>query len=285
MIIVRIMGGLGNQMFQYACGRALSYKLNTNLELNFVYYQGDTKREYELDCFNLTDNISVNKVEKQQNIGYSLLRLIKRYVLKSDNLYIEKSRAYDADVFKLSDGFFIKGYWQSEKYYKDIEDVIRKDFTFKYKPNKKNSELLKNIKKTNSVSVHVRRGDYVQDSKTNEYHGICGLDYYRKAFGIIGRKVEEPHFFVFSDDISWCKDSLKLEKGTVYVDYNKGPKSYEDMRLMSNCKHHIIANSSFSWWGAWLNKNKDKVVIVPKKWFKEESVNTKDQIPAGWIKI
>lgn len=285
MIKVELNGGLGNQMFQYACGRALSYKLNTNLELNFVYYQGSTKRLYELDCFNLTDNILVNKAEEQRNLSSLLLRLIKQYILKSDNLFIEKSHAYDANIFKLSDGFFIKGYWQNEKYIKDIEDVIRKDFTFKYKPNKKNRELLDLIKKTNSVSVHVRRSDYVKDPKTNEYHGICSLDYYQKVIGIIGRKVMKPHFFVFSDDITWCKDNLKLGKDTVYVDNNKGPKSFEDMRLMSNCKHHIIANSSFSWWGAWLNPRKDKIVIAPKKWFNDPTVSTRDLIPEKWQKI
>ena len=140
------------------------------------------------------------------------------------------------------------------------------------------------ISQTNSVSLHIRRGDYVSNQKTNQTHGTCDLDYYQRCITEIEKEVENPYFFVFSDEIEWVKENLKINHPAEYVDQNTGDKSYEDMRLMSQCKHNVIANSSFSWWGAWLNSYPDKIVFAPKRWFASDKHNTKDLIPEGWKK-
>jgi hypothetical protein len=136
-----------------------------------------------------------------------------------------------------------------------------------------------------AVSIHVRRGDYVSDAGTNRFHGTCSVDYYHDAVDRISGFAPASHFFVFSDGIDWAKENLRLRQPVTYVDFNDGEKNYEDLRLMSLCKHHIIANSSFSWWGAWLNPNPDKIVIAPKKWFNDPSINTDDLIPNSWLRL
>ena len=136
-----------------------------------------------------------------------------------------------------------------------------------------------------SVCIHIRRGDYVEDIITNQFHGVCNLDYYYRSIEYIASKIKNPYFFVFSDDPLWVKQNLILKYPCDYIDQNFGKKDYEDMRVISKCKHNIIANSSFSWWGAWLNINPNKIVIAPKNWFKSKAINTKDLIPESWFKI
>lgn len=155
----------------------------------------------------------------------------------------------------------------------------------KYKSDVTNEQVAQNILSVNAVSLHVRRGDYVSNLTINQFHGTCSLEYYNQAIAQIAKKVETPHFFVFSDDPEWVKSNLKIDYSITIVDHNNADKNYEDIRLMSLCKHHIIANSSFSWWGAWLCRNPNKIVIAPLKWFNDKSINTTDLIPDGWIKI
>jgi len=276
MISVRFSGGLGNQMFQYACGRSLGQKNGLNYVIaDLSFYQKKdwnktTSREFELGVFN------INIVRK--NIPLSVY--FKIAGLKN---YKEINSGFDGRILSLVGNVEIEGYWQSERYFKNIEEIIRKEFTFKPAINKKNKEILGKIEKSNSVSIHVRRGDYVNDPKIRKVHGVDLSGYYQKAIGYINRKIKAPKYFVFSDDIDWCKSNLKLRGETYFVDHNKENKSYEDMRLQSNCKHNIIANSSFSWWGAWLNSNPGKIVLSPKKWYKRK--NPKELIPQEWLRI
>ena len=188
-------------------------------------------------------------------------------------------------MFELKGDIYIEGYWQTEKYFKNIEHTIKKDFTFKTKPDKNNQSLLNQIKNCNAVAIHVRRGDYVKNPVANRILGVCNLDYYNKCINLIIRKINNPHFFIFSDDPKWTINNLNIDFPATYVSHNGSDKGYEDLRLMSNCKHQIIANSSFSWWGAWLNNNPNKVVMAPKKWFNDLSINTEDLIPESWVKI
>lgn len=279
MIITKLIGGLGNQMFQYAAGRQIAVANNTQLKLDITGYDhqvGITPREYGLGVF----NIQAAPAGKSEIWRHRLTMAILRHH-KIQQKDIHNIRQF----LTLPDNSYLEGYWGSEKYFSDIEDIIRKDFTPKNKPDKATIELIQRIKNCNSVSVHVRRSDYVMDKKTHDFHGVCGLGYYKKSILLITKKVTNPSFFIFSDDPNWCKVNLRLQSSTIYVTHNLGNKDYEDVRLMSTCKHNIIANSSFSWWGAWLNKNKDKIVIAPKKWFREPSINTKDLIPQSWIKI
>lgn len=291
MIITKLIGGLGNQMFQYAVGRRASYINKSLLKLDISGYrnqEGMTKREYLLNCFNIKENIASEKeisgFKKKNNLFQNILRKI--YPVIDNKTYIkEKYFHFFPRMLNIRDNSYIEGYWVSEKYFKDIESIIRNEFTFKDKPDTINHKIIERIQRCNSISIHVRRGDYVSVKRTHECHGVCDLDYYKKAIKLISLRVKKPHFFIFSDDPQWAKQNLHLEFPCVYVDHNVGKKDYEDMRLMSECKHNIIANSSFSWWGAWLNQNKNKIIIAPRIWFNNKSINTKDLIPRSWMKI
>lgn len=290
MIITKLIGGLGNQMFQCAAGRRAAYVNNTSLKLDITGYEnqvGITPRKYALNIFNIQENFaSINEINKLKKNTFIQKILKKIHPVFTNKSYVrEKVHNFDPDILKISDNTYLEGYWASEEYFKDIEDIIRKEFTLKNKPDAINQKMISRIKNCDSVSIHIRRGDYVNDKKTNQFHGVCDLNYYLRAIALIAKKVKSPKFFVFSDDIEWAKQNLLLKFPCIYVEHNTGKKDYEDMRLMSYCQHNIIANSSFSWWGAWLNKNKDKIVIAPKKWFNDKSINTKDLIPDSWIKI
>jgi len=163
--------------------------------------------------------------------------------------------------------------------------IIRNDFTLKNKPDKLNNEISKIMQDTNSVSIHIRRGDYIANPITFQYHGLCSMEYYKKAIQYINENINRPIFFFFSDEIDWVKDNLKIPKDCYFIDHNKMENDYLDLWLMSQCKHNIIANSSFSWWGAWLNTNKEKIVIAPKKWFNNAAIDTTDLIPEEWLII
>ncbi len=282
MIEVRLMGGLGNQMFEYAVGRSLAKKRQTGLKLIFDNPTAAyTSRKYQLWCFKLSHYVTV---EIPGRLSRFLSKVSRRIFGPGSNIVRERSFAYDPAILKSRNGSLLDGYFQSEKYFKDIEDIIRSDFTFKESLTAKNKLMADSMRRSNSVSLHIRRGDYVQDKKTNEFHGTAGLDYYAKGIAYIEKRVELPQYFIFSDDINWAKENLKLKGGT-FIDWNVGPTDFLDMYLMSLCKHNIIANSSFSWWGAWLNRNPQKIVIAPKRWFLNKSMDTKDLIPHNWVKL
>jgi len=295
MIITRLTGGIGNQMFQYAAGRRLAVKNNAELKLDvgvFKNYTDGTPRKYNLRAFNIAENFaSEEEIRKLKNSKESALSLIKKKIgfktssLKGKRFIAEKHFHFDPEILSLGNSVYLEGYWQSEKYFADIEDVIRKDFTVKIPPSEENQKMTEKIQSENSVSLHIRRGDYVADKKTNQFHGCCSLDYYAEAAKIIGKKISNPHFFVFSDDIAWAKENLKLDYPMTFADINDDEHSFEDMRLMSLCRHHIIANSSFSWWEAWLNSDPEKIVIAPKKWFNDPNIDTSELTPEKWIRI
>ena len=295
MVIVKLTGGMGNQMFQYALGRCLAYKNNTSLELDIIGFgaiESDTPRKYELDVFGISALIAApDEIKKMR--GREKTRLERTIYRLSDGLIpiygrrhiVERHFYFDPGILNLRSDFYLDGYWQSEKYFKDIEGIIRKEFTVKAAPDFANKEIADKISKCNAVSIHIRRGDYAYSPATNEYHGLCSLSYYENAVNIITKNVNEPSFFIFSDDPEWVKENLKLKYPVFYVDHNGPEKAYEDMRLMSLCKHHIIANSSFSWWGAWLSANSQKIVVAPKKWFNNPKIDAGDLIPQTWRRI
>jgi len=179
---------------------------------------------------------------------------------------------------------FLRGYWQSEKYFIDIADILRQDLMLKSPSSRLNLELAKKIQSSLSVSLHVRRGDYAHDLATHQTHGLLPLDYYRAAINYILRLFSDASFFLFSDDIPWIKENLKIDAPHCYVDHNTPQTDFEDLRLMSLCKHQIIANSSFSWWGAWLCQNPEKVVVAPRQWYRIE-IDTRDLVPEDWIRL
>jgi hypothetical protein len=256
MIIVKLQGGLGNQLFQYTFGRAMSLKKRTDLKLDISNYKDDPLRAYKLKYFNIEEDIA-------SRAQVFLAKITTRLGLATS---------------------YLEGYWQGEKYFEDIKDIIKKDFTLKNPPSEATGIFIDQIKNTNAVSLHVRRGDYVTNEKLKNILQALPLSYYNDAIDLMSKKTEQPHFFIFSDDIAWVKENLEIKYPVTYVSGESMP-DYEELILMSLCKHNIIANSSFSCWGAWLNKNLDKIVIAPKNWFPDQAKDTKDLIPASWIQL
>ncbi|NMB83852.1 alpha-1,2-fucosyltransferase [Candidatus Roizmanbacteria bacterium] len=272
MIITNLTGGLGNQMFQYALGRHLALKNKTKLKLHFTNALFNTKRDYELSIFDIKATLAtredLNKMGVMENrIVNRLLYLIEdRLSIKLNKKIVTERPPYrfNHSVLSLTDNIYLQGYWQDENYFKDIENIIRKDFTFTNPLDEKNRQIVDLIKKTDSVSIHVRRGDYVSNPLTKAKLGVLPFGYYKKSIDKIKKMVKKPVFFVFSDDIPWCRHNLKIGDNVYFIDHNKGIYSYRDMQLMSLCRHNIIANSTFSWWAGWLNDDKRKIIIKPK---------------------
>lgn len=293
MIISEVNGGLGNQMFQYACGRALAlqnkevHKLDIAMLLSTNTDEYFTARSFELEIFK---DISViaNDAELAKFFPKTIPLKVWYKWIKNYQRYTEPFFMYDNGVAKLKGNVFLRGYWQTEKYFSNYESIIRKDFEFTSPKNDTTLSIEYTMALQNAVSIHVRRGDYVSSPTANSFHGVLGLDYYKAAMQKIESLVDKPFYFLFSDDGAWAKEYLvKNRKDILLVEHNIGKDSWQDMCLMSKCKHHIIANSSFSWWGAWLNDNKNKVVIAPKQWFanKQKNEQTMDLIPPSWIRI
>jgi len=284
MIIVKLYGGLGNQMFQYALGRNLALRNKTELKFDVTGLEQDKLRHYELDIFNISATIASKSEimlirKSSRGINSRILRILSQhyFCIKQKDLY------FDATIKGKKGDIYLDGYWQCENYFKNIRDIIVNDFIIKYNPDERNKSMLEKIDNSNSVCIHVRRGDYVYNKKTRKVHGTCSFEYYNNAVNIIGKKVRNPEFFIFSDDLQWTKANLKFEYPFIYVDINNTEKGYEDLRLMSRCKHFIIANSSFSWWAAWLSNNADKIICAPSRWF--NSVDEGDIVPKSWLRI
>ena len=199
----------------------------------------------------------------------------------------EKHQHFDPDLLNASDYVYLDGFWQSEKYFSDIEEILRQEFTLKLPQSALFDQISEAIASTCPVSLHIRRGDMANNPETNRLHGTCSLDYYDRAVQHIAKHVSQPHFFIFSDDPIWVKEHLNLSFPSTLVSYGSSLHDYEELHLMSRCHHHITANSSFSWWGAWLNPKPDKIVITPKKWFGDfaDDHDTKDLIPDNWLRL
>jgi len=291
MIIVKIVGGLGNQMFQYAFAKNLSLKLNAELKLDISEYNKSQLRTFALiDIFDIFEKIvkeeDIDQLFKVNNIyEFFKFKIFYNDVKKHRNYIKEKTFLFDKNYLELKDNVYLDGYWQTEKYFTENAENIRKLFRFRNPLDKKNGAIADLIKSANSIGVHIRRGDYISNPVTNKYHGFCGIDYIEKAINYIVGKISNPHFFVFSDDVEWCRNNLKAKFPILFVENNHREESYKDMHLMSLCKHNIIANSSFSWWAAWLNANRNKIIIAPNKWFENNFTDTKDLIPENWIRI
>lgn len=288
MKIVNILGGLGNQMFQYAFAVALQQKFpDERVLIDPSGFKGyPLHNGYELKrIFNAT--IPEATVKEQMSVFYPLRNYrmwqIGTRILPRRKTVIRESEDmdYDANILRADKSAYYLGYWQTEKYFKDIREQIIDAFKFPELPSDSpNIEVIDKISSKNAVSLHVRRGDYVKIGNTQ---GICTLDYYKKALKLMTEKTAPTIFVVFSDDIKWCRDNIQDLLGgvpAIYVDWNKGEDSFRDIQFMSMCKHNIIANSSFSWWGAWLNQNPKKVVIAPSRWM--NGPGWSDIIPENW---
>ncbi len=283
MIIVRLSGGLGNQMFQYAAGRRLSVVHGTALKLDLSWFDDWDARTFSLECFDMQIQIATRE-EVAAFTKRSLSKNILEKLSGKPPVTREKFYHFDPKVLSLSDKEYLDGYWQSEQYFSGVSDTIHADYQFRSPVSGRNKYLQEKVLDTQSVSIHVRRGDYVTDPKTNKKHGTCSVEYYKKCIQELNQTLSEPVYYVFSDDPVWARENLSgLMDMAEYIDHNKNKNAFNDMRLMSLCKHNIVANSSFSWWGAWLNRNKDKIVYAPENWFApEENRDTRDLFPPDW---
>lgn len=286
MIIVKITGGLGNQLFQYAIGRALSLKLDCELVLDTSFYPQQTLREYELDKFHIKSRLATSNELKKAGAGKGLTyRLIRKLGLISKFYpqYIEEfeSVTYVNAIDRCERGSYLQGYWQNPDYFKQCKNQLSEDLTPVSLLSEHAKSWICKINSTNSVSLHVRRGDYVESAHTNSVHGTCSIEYYKNAVKNIRQKIESPVFYIFSDDISWCKENFGFVKDAHFI--ADTVTAIDDLSLMRACQHNIIANSTFSWWGAWLGN--DGVVVAPEKWFADSSRATDSLLPAGWVRI
>jgi hypothetical protein len=295
MIIVRLRGGLGNQLFQFAAAYALARHKGTGLKADLYTYRKHPFRKYELGHFQVT----LPEANRDEVHRFTGSNPIARYINKKTNyfyckdVFAQPHYHFYEDFFSLPAPMYLSGYWQSERYFTDVADELRKMITPATALDPKNADLASAVGACDSVAVHIRRSDYVQGS----FFQPMGLDYYQRALGVISEKVNAPRYFIFSDDIAWSRQQLAHLTNATFVDHNKGDDSYKDLLLMSACRNQVIANSTFSWWAAWLNTFNDKTIIAPAKWFhntyltNKEPVypsrfyNTKDLLPPAWTRV
>lgn len=294
LVVTAIRGGLGNQMFQYAAGRALASRLGMELKLDISWFDdmsGCTPRRFLLDIFPLSAKFATSQEcmrlmwREESCIAKVLRKITKRPKLNAATYFSEpcvlETTALDASV-----GAYLYGYWQSEQYFAAVADIVRKDFDFPPLPSGASEAMLQAIESApDSTAVHIRRGDYLSDAAANAEHGVCSQDYYRVALSLVASQSCSPHLFLFSDDPEWVSahfDTCGLP--ATVVNLHTCDAGYHDMHLMSRCKHHVIANSSFSWWGAWLS-TKSGLVCAPKRWFATMHKKNISPVPDSWISL
>lgn len=293
-IFLKLEGGLGNQFYQYATAMALAKKESAELVvLDRTDSPKDNRRHNHLGLFNCTakkasyfqQKISRLFFVKKFNIGKIIRK--KTSGIFPVTIVRDPESGFHPDLLKGSSGtVLLLGYWQSFKYFEVFKEVLIKEFSLKAPPlTKENIDLLEKITASQSVAIHIRRGDYVDIAFFLENFGTCSLGYYQNAFNYLNQRIKELEFFIFSDDPEWAEVNLSFIPRATVVKNNLGVSDYEDFRLMKECKHFIIANSSFSWWAAWLGESQSKIVISPSTWFKNDPMPLQDRIPSSWVKI
>ncbi|SFL68869.1 alpha-1,2-fucosyltransferase [Pelosinus propionicus] len=271
MVIVRLLGGLGNQLFQYAMARRIAYEHQVPIKLDVSSYDIYKLRTYRLHHFNIMENFaSVKEIND---------------LIEAGKIAKERQFCFDEQMMHLPGDIYLDGYWQCEKYFENVSNLIRHEFQLKAALSDQDEELIKKIRNVQSISIHVRRGDYVFDEYNHHIHGTCSLEYYHFCIEQLAAAFDKPNFFVFSDDKQWVQDHIKVKYPITFVTHNDIDKEYADLFLMSNCKHHIIANSSFSWWAAWLCTYDKKKILSPAKWFHSHDYDGRDIIPKGWYQV
>lgn len=294
IVIVCLAGGLGNQLFQYAAGRALAEVCGAQLLLDTSAYQYERLgRQYRLDRFciraELVSPEDVDRLtwrERRDLFSRAWRRVVEPMLPRIwRRVFVDQELGYDSAFLRIRRSVVLQGYWQNEKYFADIAPMIRREYQLRDDPDYRNAHMLNLIGSTASVSLHVRRGDYVSNPHTNAVHGVCEVEYYCDAMKFISERIGASHYFVFSDDPEWARANLCFNGPVTFVQHNGAERDYEDLRLMSACRHHIMANSSFSWWGAWLAERPGQVVVAPKVWFQDPRRCARDLIPERWERI
>lgn len=293
MIISKIISGLGNQLFQYVVGKQLALEKKVELKLDISFFSSQNLRNYKLNAYNINSRLaSENEINKFTTV-YSSKTLYSRLYRKTEKFLPRTKRRffkeetpwqYEPELFKVSSDIYLDGYWQHYKYFTNIEPSILKELVVKEVYESSLQSVLYNVmNNSNAVSIHIRRGDYISDKVAYNLMGILPLSYYYSAVAYIKQHIPTPNFYIFSDDLDWVKKNLIIND---YCNYIDSGKDYIDLDLMSKCKHNIIANSSFSWWSAFLNQNPNKIVIGPKQWVVPTEINNRIELLfPSWIKI
>lgn len=275
-------------MFEYALAYSLSQKYGEEIIFDGLFLESRyvlaswTFRHYELDVFGINKNYADTSPWISRYIHPGFIEILNR--LRFHGRYMKEEGG--ARIENFPKNAYLDGWFQSYKYFQEYTRELQDIFTVQTPLSKANQDTLDTIQKAgdNAVSLHVRRGDYITLQGANKWHGVCSIGYYEEAIQRMKSKLWDPVFFVFSDEIEWCRENILFPEWIVahYVDHN-GNQGHEDLRLMYSCAHHIIANSSFSWWWAWLGRNPEKIVLAPKKWLQTNSFNTQNLIPPTWI--
>lgn len=281
-VTVRLLGGLGNQMFQYAAGRTLAQRHGAKLLLDPSYIGFEAHRRYALDALCVDVKVSrrrrvPNWIFERERLDHALVRL--RFGARIER---ERTHAYDEHFDRAPANSYLLGYRQVERYFEPVADRLREEFRPRSMGAAANDAAERIAGTRGSVAVHVRRGDYVSNLTTNDLFGVLDEDYYARAAALITARTGADRFFVFSDDIDWCRENLRLAGETAFV--SGGTAAHEDLHLMRLCEHKIIANSSFSWWAAWLGESAASVIVAPRVWFANFAGDTSQQVPARWLR-
>ena len=303
-VVACLFGGLGNQMFQFAAGRSLAVRTGARLVLDATGFTTPRARrvyalegyalvaETRFDGYRYPPRLSAVRFPAPRGSGWidRAARLVRARNISmgratGDNafsVFTERNFDFDPRFSHCGPQTYLVGYWQSERYFAEVADLVRAELTYQPAPDAANARWLTRIRGANAVCVHVRRGDYLLPAHFR-HHGLCSADYYRRAMRLMRDRVADPRFFVFSDDWSWCREHL-ADDDTVIVDANEPNAGQDELRLMAACRHHVIANSSLSWWGAWLAASAGQIVAAPTPWFTQRP-QTPDLLPAGWTAI
>jgi hypothetical protein len=291
LVVSRLAGGLGNQLFQYAAGHALARRLGVPLQLDRSAlevrsgFPNETPRSYALDAFELevasADRSTIDALSPQRH-GLISSVLTRIGFGTRPHVLAEQGKDFDPRSLKVKAPVLLIGHWQNERYFASVAQELRDRLLVpRHAPSERNRALAAQCKETITASIHVRRGDYVHNSKATAYHGVLPTEYFQAAANELIQDHGVQHFMLFSDDPEWVKDNLQLPCPSTMVDHNTGDESHWDLWLMKQCAHNIIANSSFSWWGAWLGDPQGRTVIAPRNWFADSSIRH-GIIPATW---
>lgn len=284
-VISRLHGGLGNQLFQYAVGRAVALRTGAELLLDARLLADANPFQYDLGHFQIEARVAAENElppAKDRKIAYGLWRLFGR----SPRFVRERGLAYNERIATITADCYLHGYFQSQRYFADIAPTLWSDLKFKQPITGENARMAERIGNGPSVSMHIRRGDYITNAKAQAAHGSTDLGYYERALAEIrSRTGQDPVVYLFSNDPQWVRENMQLDAELVPVAINDGRTAHEDLRLMSLCDHNIIANSTFSWWGAWLNPSHTKIVVAPERWFASHKLSNPDITPPGWLRL
>lgn len=291
MVIAKILGGLGNQLFQYAMARSVAWRNGSEVKLDLAWFLSEEgrNRKFYLDRFRIkyglaTDSEIRERLRLRKLLGRDLYNAIipfrrKRYIK------LKEFEPFDGKYLELGGDVYLEGYWTDERYFGNISSFLLSEIALVDELGHHNKSISRLVRNTESVSIHIRRGDYVTDRRFRSIFNVCDDKYYAEAISRIACTVKNPCYFIFSDDIEWARKHIRTGGETVFVSNADGQSPHEELILMSMCRHNIIANSTFSWWGAWLNRNEGKTVIAPGKWFNLPGRHGGDCVPPAWSKI